>query len=392
MSGQTAGIRANWWSGGGTSAFDAPFRFAGEAFLTLPWMLSTLQNQCGRSGEAGHASTGWAGHQLYQPITTQMRHDPLGAVAALIALRTLHDQVGSPRRTLEALSMCEEESSRFPGANFWGARAITGQIELHELETLRDYDGETISDAMRSVNLDPERVAEARREDIDSFIELHIEQGPILEDAGLPVGVVRGITGIRHTTVEIEGRADHAGAVPMDLRRDPMPAFAAIASGVINAARRMGRPAVTTVGRVAVEPNLPAIVPDRITFTIDARHPDAVERGRLYARHAEIIDRVASEFDLRIRTRIVMDQPPCPCDPDLTVTINGAADELGLPVISLHSGAGHDSQVMARIARVAMIFVRSAGGRSHTPAEFTSIEDAARGITLLTNALYRIAY
>jgi allantoate deiminase len=316
----------------------------------------------------------------------------LGAVAALIALGALREQVGPSRRTLEALSMCEEESSRFPGANFWGARAITGQIEPHELETLRDYDGETISKAMQSVNLDPGRIAEARREDIDSFIELHIEQGQILEHTGLPVGVVSGITGIRHTVVEIEGRSDHAGAAPMDLRRDPIPAFAAIASGVIDTARHMGRPAVTTVGRVVVEPNLPAIVPDRVTFTIDARHPSAAERERLYTRHAEIIDHVASEFDLPVRAHIVLDQPPRPCDPDLTAVITRVAQELSLPVLSLHSGAGHDSQVMANIARVAMIFVRSEGGRSHTPAEFTSIEDATLGITLLANALYRIAY
>lgn len=316
----------------------------------------------------------------------------LGAVGALIALRSLREQAGTPRQTLEALSMCEEESSRFPGANFWGSRAITGCIHKGEIDTLRDYEGKTMGDAMRSVGLDPLRIAAAQRHDVDTFLELHIEQGPVLEHAGLPAGIVTGITGIRHTVVEIKGRADHAGAVPMDLRKDPMPAFTAIASGVIGTAIEMGRPAVTTVGRVVVDPNLPAIVPDKVTFTIDARHPDPEGRERLYARHAEIVNRVTQETRLPITSRIVMDQPPCPCDLELVDLIDHVAADLSVPTVRLHSGAGHDSQVMARIAKVAMIFVRSKDGRSHTPDEFTSIEDATIGITLLANALFRLAY
>lgn len=316
----------------------------------------------------------------------------LGGIGALVALRALREQAGTPRRTLEALSMCEEESSRFPGANFWGSRAITGQIRPEETETLRDYSGDTMGDAMRSVGLDPSRISEVERHDIDTFVELHIEQGPILEHAGLPTGVVTGITGIRHSMVEIEGRADHAGAAPMDLRQDPMPAFAAIASSVIGTAHEMGRPAVTTVGRVVVDPNLPAIVPDNVTFTIDARHPDAAGREFLYARHAEVIDHVRQQTCLPITSRVVMDQPPCPCDPELVDLIQRVAEDLSIPTVRLHSGAGHDSQVMARIAKVAMIFVRSKNGRSHTPDEFTSIEDATLGITLLANTLFRLAY
>jgi allantoate deiminase len=288
--------------------------------------------------------------------------------------------------------MCEEESSRFPGANFWGSRAITGQIDPHEPETVRGYEGETIGEAMRAVGLDPGRISEARRDDLDVFIELHIEQGPVLEQAGLPVAIVTGITGIRHSVVEVHGRADHAGAAPMALRRDPMPVAAEIISGVIEVAREMGAPAVTTVGRVNVEPNLPAVVPERVTFTVDARHPEAGARERLYARQRDLIVAVKSRSPLEIVSRVVLDQPPSPCDPGLVRLLQGAAKNLAIPTMTMPSGAGHDSQVMARIARVGMIFVRSREGRSHTPAEFTSVEDAVLGIQLLAATLHTLAY
>jgi allantoate deiminase len=154
----------------------------------------------------------------------------LGALAALVALKALKEQVGPPRRTLEAVALCEEESSRFSKANFWGSSAITGRIQPGTAEALLGYDGEVMAEVMRSVGFDPSRIPEAKRDDIDSFIELHVEQGPILEQAGFPVAIVDAITGIRHYRVTLTGVQNHAGAFPMDLRRDPMAGFAEIAS------------------------------------------------------------------------------------------------------------------------------------------------------------------
>jgi len=316
----------------------------------------------------------------------------LGVVGALIAMRALKAEFGPPRRTLEMLSMCEEEASRFPAANFWGSRAITGQTRPEETEAVRGYEGESIGDAMRSAGLDPSTISEARRDDIDSFIELHIEQGPILEHATLPVGIVTGITGIRHSIVDVHGRADHAGAAPMALRRDPMPVVAEMVSGVIAAAREMGAPAVTTVGRLVVEPNLPSVVPERVTLTIDSRHPEAGEREELYARQNAVIREAATTWGLDVASRVVVDQRPCPCDQELVRLIQQTANELDIASMFMHSGAGHDSQVMAQIAKVAMIFVRSKEGRSRTPAKFTSVEDAVIGIRLLAEVLCELAY
>ncbi len=316
----------------------------------------------------------------------------LGVISALAAVAALKQQFGTPRRTLEVLSLCEEEASRFPASNFLGSRAITGAITPQDAEEMLGYDGQSMADAMRAIGLDPARLPEARRNDIDTFIELHIEQGPILEQAGVPVGVVPAINGIRHYVVELTGRADHAGARPMDLRRDPMAGAAEITLGVIDTALRMGRPAVTTVGRMDVEPNGPAIVPERVTFTIDARHSDPDTRNRLYRMHEEWIRAVAARRGLDVSWSITTDLEPLVCDPTIVETLQAAATDQGIAFLTMPSGAVHDTQRMANIARVAMIFVQSKGGRSHTPAEFTTTEDAVAGVRVLASALHRLAY
>lgn len=316
----------------------------------------------------------------------------LGVIAAVVAIRALKEQFGQPRRTLEVVSFCEEESSRFPATGFWGSRAITGHIAPDDPDQIVGYDGETIAQAMREVGLDPARIPEARRSDIDTFIEYHIEQGPILEQAGLPVGVVSALPGIRHYVAHLQGRSDHAGAMPMDLRRDPMAGAAEIISGVINTALSMGRPAVTTVGRMVVEPNYPAIVPERVTFTIDARHPDPAERDRLYGAHESLIRGIAKRRDLEVGWEITTDLPPCPSDPGVVAVLEESAREQGVPFMTMTSGAVHDTQRMAELAKVAMVFVQSKAGRSHTPAEFTAIEHAAAGIRVLAGGLHRLAY
>lgn len=316
----------------------------------------------------------------------------LGALAALVALRALKAQFGQPLRTLEAVSLCEEEGSRFPGANFWGSRAITGTISATDPQTTVAFSGETIAEAMRAVGLDPAAIASAKRDDIDTFVELHIEQGPILEHAGLPVAVVDAITGLRHYHVTLTGEQNHAGAFPMDLRHDPMAGFAEIATGVINTAHRLGRPAVTTVGRVEVHPNGPAVVPQQVKFTVDARHPDPVLRMKLFALHENLMREVAARRGLSIDWQIHIDKEPCLSDPALVERFETAAAGQGVQVMRMASGAGHDTQQMAKIAKTCMIFVRSKDGRSHTPEEFSSIPDIVDGIRVLAAGLHALAY
>ena len=255
-----------------------------------------------------------------------------------------------------------------------------------------DEDGAPISEAMRACGFDPARIAEARRDDIAGFIELHIEQGPILEDAGLSVALVDAITHIRHTEVTLTGTSNHAGAFPMDIRNDPMAGMVEITSAAIAHAEALGRPAVTTVGHCVLDPNAPAIIPRSVTFTIDARHPDPAAAKALHDRHNIIMDEIAEKRGLALSRRLTLDHPPCQSAPAFLEAMQGAAEGAGIAVMRMPSGAGHDAQQMSQICPVAMLFVRSKDGRSHTPEEFSSIPDIVDGIQVLTGTLYRLAY
>jgi allantoate deiminase len=316
----------------------------------------------------------------------------LGVIAGIVALRTLREQFGEPRRTLEAVSLCEEEASRFHATNFWGSRAIIGAIRAGEADRITGYDGVAIGEAMRDVGLDPELIPEAARDDVDTWIELHIEQGPILEDEGLSVGVVDAITSITHYVVELTGRSDHAGARPMKGRLDPMAGFAEIAAAVIGVALENGPPAVTTIGRVHVEPNIPSAVPDKVTFTLDSRHPDQRAVEAQQAEQERLMREIAERRGLGICWTKPLDLSACPSDPGVVATLERSAREQGIAYRRMHSGAGHDTQNMAKIAKVAMVFARSKDGRSHTPEEFTSVEDSVAAIRVLAGALHELAY
>ncbi len=316
----------------------------------------------------------------------------LGVIGALVALRTLRERCGQPRRTIEAVSLCEEEASRFHATNFWGSRAITGSIGPDEPDRILDSDGISIADAMGVVGLDPRRIPEAVRDDVEAWIELHIEQGPVLEAAGVPVGVVDAITSIRHYVVQLIGRSDHAGARPMQGRLDPMAGFAEIVTAVIGVALEAGPPAVTTVGRIQVEPNLPSAVPDIVTFTVDSRHPDPQAIEHQHAQQEQLMREIAERRNLEVSWQTPLDLPPCLCDPEIMAALERAGREQDVPFIRMHSGAGHDTQNMAKIAKVAMVFARSKDGRSHTPAEFTTTDDAVAATRVLAAALHELAY
>jgi allantoate deiminase len=316
----------------------------------------------------------------------------LGVIAAYLALRALRASLGPPRRTLEVLAICDEEASRFH-SNFWGSRAIAGLIEPGEAEALRDSHGVTLAEAMRSCGLDPAAAGQACRRDIEAFVELHIEQGPVLERARVPVGVVTAITAIEQLECRVTGRADHAGGTPMDARLDAVLGAAEMALAAAEEARRQGAPAVATVGRIEASPGAPNIVAGEVRFTLDARHPDLARHQAYVSALLESFATLAGGRGLGLETTRLLYQPPTTSSPELVETVRAAATALGLPFLDMVSGAGHDTQVLARAGvRRVMIFVPSIGGRSHSPEERTSPEDMAKGVSVLTETLKRLAY
>src|SRR3989454_1750110 len=306
----------------------------------------------------------------------------LGIVAGLTAVETLLKARGKPKRPLEVVAICEEEGSRFK-TSFWGSHAITGTIDTVDPE---------IAAAMRELGLDPARVSSAARDDIDTFVELHIEQGAVLESSGTPLAVVSAIVGTAHLELTVTGRADHAGTTPMELRRDAMVGAAAMIQAVESIARSLGAPAVATVGKIRAEPDQINVVPGRVVFTVDLRHSDPGARRALEERTRSLCRTIASERGLELEVRVLQERPPVPMYAEVRAVLTRAAQECGVQATELVSGAGHDAQILATRYRVGMLFVPSVGGRSHSPEERTEPKDLEIGTTVLARALELLSY
>jgi len=315
----------------------------------------------------------------------------LGVVAGIEAVTGLLERYGRPTRILECVAICEEEGSRF-STNFWGARAIADRVETDEATRVRDADGTTLADAMRSVGLDPTKIAQAVRRDIDAFVELHIEQGPVLDAALERLGVVTVIAGTAHLDVVVRGEPDHAGAAAMDRRHDALLGAAAMMLAIAKIAGKMGPPAVATVGTIAVEPSQLNVVPGVARFSVDARHSDNRERTELVAEIEKACKVVGRERDLSVDVHALRDRPAVPMNDRTTETLRRAARAAGVEARDMTSGAGHDSQILTAAANVGMLFVPSIGGRSHRADEATAAEDVVLGTRVLATALRELAY
>jgi allantoate deiminase len=315
----------------------------------------------------------------------------LGITAGLVALRALIDARGKPKRPLELLVVCEEEGSRF-ATNFWGSRAIIGAIGPAEADTVTDADGVTLARAMRECGLNPETISSAARDDLGAFVELHIEQGAVLETDRIPLAIVTAIAGAVHLEIVVTGRPDHAGTTPMDLRRDALAGAAAMIQAIESIAAALGRPAVATVGKLRVEPDQINVVPGRVTFTVDLRHSELSGRRALEERVRSLCGTIASERGLTIALRTLHERPPVPMDGAVRQVLERAATESGTAPAALVSGAGHDAQVLAARCAVGMLFVPSIDGRSHCPEEATDPAHLALGTQVLARALELLAY
>lgn len=312
----------------------------------------------------------------------------LGVLGAIEVARSLHEDGLATRHPLEVISFMEEEGTRW-GTNMLGSRFMLGRITPEYMAERTDRQGISITQAMAAAGLDPARIRDAVRDPgaFQAYVELHIEQGAVLESLGLPVGAVTGIAGPLFMALHLEGRTDHAGATPMGLRRDALVAAAELVLAAQAAARAASPTAVATVGRLEVKPGAINAIPGEVFMTLDLR--DIVEERRDLLEHTmgEAIERVTAAAGLRYRLEEMSRHKPVLLPQHMVDAVAGACEAAGLTVHRLPSGAGHDAQVMASVADTAMVFVRSRDGISHSPREFSSAED----ICLATEVLRRTA-
>jgi allantoate deiminase len=283
---------------------------------------------------------------------------------------------------LEVVGFADEEGVRF-GSTLLGSRAIAGTLEPKVLEAT-DRDGITMASALRTFGLDPDRIAAAahRREDLLAYVELHIEQGPVLERAGLPLGCVTSINGATRLQVQMQGLAGHAGTVPMFARQDALTAAAEVILAVEQRCAQEQH-LVGTVGCIEVGPGAVNVIPGECRFTIDVRAPDDARRSKAVADIRAAVAAISVRRAVQSSIGVLHDSPASPCAPWLMQQIDAAIAAQGVAPQRLPSGAGHDAMAMAAIADTGMIFVRCAGGISHNPAERITIEDAQAGFASL---------
>jgi allantoate amidohydrolase len=314
-----------------------------------------------------------------------------GVIAAYVAIQYLLDTYGKPLRSLEFISMAEEEGSRFPTV-FWGSKNFVGEAKRSDVEDIADFDGKKFVEEMRRQGFDFAADDYKKREDIKAFVEIHIEQGNVLENENLQIGVVNNIAGQRRYTIVLKGEANHAGTTPMGYRKDAVYGFSKIASEVIDRAVKVGDPLVVTFGKVEPKPNTVNVVPGEVLFTMDCRHTDKEALVNFTTEVEAFIQEVAQEHGLTADIDLWMDEDPVPMNQEIVDAVEAATKETGLSYKVMHSGAGHDSQIIAPHYPTAMIFTPSIKGISHNPAEATKDEDLVAGVKVLAQALYELAY
>ncbi len=315
---------------------------------------------------------------------------PLGVLAAVEALQVMEERDVETGRPIEIVAFTDEEGARF-GFGMIGSRATAGTLTPEDLDR-EDERGVSIAGAMRDSGLDPERIDEAARPEgsIHAYVELHIEQGRILENEDLPVGVVTGIAGPVWLRLTLEGEAGHAGTTPMGLRRDALVAAAAIVGRVEREAARTGT-TVGTVGQLELKPGGINIVPGHVSFSLDLRDIDKEVRDGVEARISDEAGRICEERGIGLETQTLQRLPPVLCSDLVRGAAREACDALGFEPFELASGAGHDGMHLADLCPIGMIFVRSKNGLSHNPDEYSSREDCTAGAEVLYLTLLRLA-
>jgi allantoate deiminase len=338
-------------------------------------------------------SLGWIGTGSHLDSVPQGgRFDGIAGVVAAVEVARLVREVGPLRHSLRVVAFAAEEGARF-GAPCIGSKAVAGLWSADDLDRLRDVDGVTVAETMRGVGLDPAAVGDVAWDPSEwaGFVELHVEQARVLEASGLPIGIVDMVSGSTRVQICLQGRAQHTGGTPMNLRADAL----AAASEVVLFAERLAndpryRGARATVGRLRVAPNSITTIPGSVELVVDFRDIDSDRQRRGAEEVVSAAQQVGQRRRVEVGARVIADSSPAVLPIWLREHITAVCEESETPYRVMTSGASHDAQFVNRVVPAGMIFVPSKGGLSHTPDEWTSATEIALGATVLLRSIQRL--
>ncbi|SUB81415.1 N-carbamoyl-L-amino acid hydrolase [Pragia fontium] len=315
---------------------------------------------------------------------------PAGVVMGLEIATLFHEHKLTPHYPLEVVALVEEEGASF-GRGLLASCAIAGKVSADELHTLRDAQGISAAARMADVGFNADDVSSVIRspDSLKAFIELHIEQGPVLEQHGTDIGLVDVIVGITQLVVTISGKAGHAGTTPMDNRQDALVVASRVVSQVGDFARQAGEATVATVGKLQVFPNGANVIPNKVVFTVDIRSKSEEKLNQVIALTKDCIQQNSGE-GITVQVEQPLYVSPTPLNPELHQRLQKHSDQLGLSSRTMVSGAGHDAMIFAGITDVGLVFVPSRNGLSHHPDEWTDYEQIQKGVDVIFHTVKEI--
>jgi N-carbamoyl-L-amino-acid hydrolase len=372
--------------------------FTAEEETARTWLIEAIRaaglslhvdgarNISARLGDGGGAAVATGSHIDSVPGGGHL-DGALGVLCGLECLRRMQELDLDLQRPVELLAFTDEEA-RF--GSLFGSKAICGQHDLADLRKTTDEYGHRLGDVLTQYNSSFEAVMKAERssEDFAAFVELHIEQGPVLDLEGISIGVVSAITGLFRWRAVLKGAANHAGTTPMHLRRDALGGLIEFAAGIEHTLKAQGSEyARATIGKVETLPGAISVIPGEVHFLFDVRDTDEGRLERLRQAFENQIREIGRRRALSLHIETIADQKPVQCDPELAALIEAAAGNLGFTSRRLPSGAGHDTVSMASITKAGMIFVPSIEGISHSQLENSHWHDIENGANVLLNVL-----
>ncbi len=332
-----------------------------------------------------------AGSHLDSVLNGGMFDGALGVIATLEAARRMEDEGFQNDRPIEVAVFTGEEGSAFHMV-LLGSSVLIGEATYEEGQETRNDEGVSLRETLQEQG----HVGDFQLDlnDIEYFVELHVEQGPILHNEGIPLGVVENVTGLSWVKAIIQGEENHAGTTPMSMRIDPLVASADIIKFVNRRASEMAAESGTTVGttgRLIVHPGLPNIIPGTVELGIDIRDTDDATKKALINEVISEIKSLEGRYGVKTETEVLFDHKPSALSGVVIDVIKRSAEEVGVRYHVMNSGAGHDAQNVAHRVKTGMIFVPSVGGVSHSPLEWTDWEDIERGVKVLTRTLKNLS-